>query len=54
MFAKSFLQRATRLPGLSATARQTGVRAMAARSFTSYNAHVAGLTDEQNEFRTAV
>ncbi|KFH72208.1 isovaleryl-CoA dehydrogenase, mitochondrial [Podila verticillata NRRL 6337] len=54
MFAKSFLQRATRLPGLSATARLTGVRAMAARSFTSYNAHVAGLTDEQNEFRTAV
>jgi len=54
MFAKSFLQRATRLPGLSATARQTGVRAVAARSFTSYNAHVAGLTDEQNEFRTAV
>ncbi|KAF9386312.1 hypothetical protein CPC16_007593, partial [Podila verticillata] len=36
------------------TTRQTGVRAMAARSFTSYNAHVAGLTDEQNEFRTAV
>ncbi|KAG0341097.1 hypothetical protein BG000_010253 [Podila horticola] len=54
MFAKSFLQRATRLPGLSATARQTGVRAMAARTFSSYNAHVAGLTEEQNEFRTAV
>ncbi|KAF9337416.1 hypothetical protein BG006_004851 [Podila minutissima] len=54
MFAKSFLQRATRLPGLSATARQTGIRAVAARTFSSYNAHVAGLTEEQNEFRTAV
>lgn len=27
---------------------------MAARTFSSYNAHVAGLTEEQNEFRTAV
>ncbi|KAG0345915.1 hypothetical protein BG005_001041 [Podila minutissima] len=54
MFAKSFLQRATRLPGLSATARQTGIRTVAARTFSSYNVHVAGLTEEQNEFRTAV
>ncbi|KAF9581029.1 hypothetical protein BGW38_002105 [Lunasporangiospora selenospora] len=57
MFAKSFLQRAsTRLPSLSATARQTGFRAMAVRynSQSSYNSHVAGLTAEQEEFRQAV
>ncbi|KAF9206576.1 hypothetical protein BGZ49_002194 [Haplosporangium sp. Z 27] len=55
MFAKSFLQRAsTRLPSLTNTARMTGVRAAAVRYHSSYNAHVAGLTEEQSEFRLAV
>ncbi|KAG0050036.1 hypothetical protein BGZ90_007164, partial [Linnemannia elongata] len=58
MFAKSFLQRATtvRLPTLSAAARLNGLRATAVRynSRSSYNAHVAGLTEEQEEFRQAV
>ncbi|KAG0004754.1 hypothetical protein BGZ80_009777 [Entomortierella chlamydospora] len=55
MFAKSFLQRAsTRLPSLTNTARMTGVRAAAVRYHSSYNAHVAGLTEEQSEFRSAV
>ncbi|KAF9971217.1 hypothetical protein BGZ73_005885 [Actinomortierella ambigua] len=56
MFAKSLLQRAgtaVRLPGLTAAARQTGFRVMAVRH-NSYNHHVAGLTDEQQEFRQAV
>ncbi|KAK3828864.1 MAG: acyl-CoA dehydrogenase/oxidase [Benniella sp.] len=54
MLVKSFLQRATtRLPSLAATARVNGLRATAVR-YNSYNAHVAGLTDEQNEFRLAV
>lgn len=30
-----------------------GLRATAVR-YNSYNAHIAGLTDEQNEFRLAV
>ncbi|KAF9191638.1 hypothetical protein BGZ50_009268 [Haplosporangium sp. Z 11] len=34
--------------------RMTGLRAAAVRHHSSYNAHVAGLTDEQNEFRLAV
>ncbi|KAF9903000.1 hypothetical protein EC991_004296 [Linnemannia zychae] len=58
MFAKSFLQRATtaRLPTLSAAARLNGLRATAVRynSRSSYNAHVAGLSEEQEEFRQAV
>ncbi|KAF8945416.1 hypothetical protein BGZ47_002664 [Haplosporangium gracile] len=58
MFAKSFLQRATtaRLPTLSAAARLNGLRATAVRynSRSSYNTHVAGLTEEQEEFRQAV
>ncbi|ORZ07023.1 acyl-CoA dehydrogenase/oxidase [Lobosporangium transversale] len=55
MFARSFLQRAsTRLPSLASTARTAGVRAGSVRFISSYNAHVAGLTDEQNEFRLAV
>ncbi|KAG0230895.1 hypothetical protein BGW42_000617 [Actinomortierella wolfii] len=56
MFAKSLLQRAgtvARLPGLTATARQTGFRVMSVR-YNSYNHHIAGLTDEQQEFRQAV
>ncbi|KAF9345072.1 hypothetical protein BGX34_005048, partial [Mortierella sp. NVP85] len=54
MLVKSFLQRATtRLPSLAATARMNGLRATAVR-YNSYNAYVAGLTDEQNEFRLAV
>ncbi|KAG0344627.1 hypothetical protein BGZ54_005812, partial [Gamsiella multidivaricata] len=32
----------------------TGLRATAVRYHSSYNTHVAGLTDEQNEFRLAV
>lgn len=31
-----------------------GLRATAVRYNSSYNAHVAGLTDEQDEFRQAV
>ncbi|GJJ74006.1 isovaleryl-CoA dehydrogenase [Entomortierella parvispora] len=58
MFAKSFLQRATRsaLPSLAATARQTTFKAVAPAGvrYSSYNAHVAGLTEEQDEFRLAV
>ncbi|KAI1316598.1 hypothetical protein EDD11_009723 [Mortierella claussenii] len=55
MFAKSFLQRATtRLPSLAATARMNGLRATTVRFNSSYNSHVAGLTEEQNEFRLAV
>ncbi|CAO3563590.1 unnamed protein product [Mortierella alpina] len=55
MFAKSFLQRATtRMPSLVATARMSGLRATAVRFNSSYNAHVAGLTEEQDEFRMAV
>ncbi|KAG9321092.1 hypothetical protein KVV02_007617 [Mortierella alpina] len=55
MFAKSFLQRATtRMPSLAATARMSGLRATAVRFNSSYNAHVAGLTEEQDEFRMAV
>ncbi|KAF9433480.1 hypothetical protein BGZ76_009415, partial [Entomortierella beljakovae] len=55
MFAKSFVQRAaTRLPSLTNAARMNGIRATSVRFNSSYNTHVAGLTDEQNEFRTAV
>ncbi|KAF9947675.1 hypothetical protein BGZ72_010366, partial [Mortierella alpina] len=55
MLAKSFLQRATsRMPNLAATARLSGLRATAVRFSSSYNAHVAGLTEEQDEFRMAV
>ncbi|KAF9897328.1 hypothetical protein BX616_005796, partial [Lobosporangium transversale] len=36
------------------TTRTAGVRAGSVRFISSYNAHVAGLTDEQNEFRLAV